>query len=227
MDASSPPFEMIAMDGALVGFDVDLAREVGQRLGVEVQFVANLPYDGLYDALSVGRVDVVVSALVVNPARTVDFAFSTPYFDAGQVLVAREGSNVSRHRLTDVLAGGSLAVEFGTRGDQEARKWGRRSPDLTVVPFQTAAEAVGAVAAGEADAALVDHVSALEATARWGGTGTGLVIVGTPLVREPYAVAVCRESRHLLREIDRALGAMEADGTLEMLRAKWFRASPD
>ena len=47
MDASFPPFEMIAADGTLVGFDVDLARELGRRLGVEVQFVANLPYDGL------------------------------------------------------------------------------------------------------------------------------------------------------------------------------------
>jgi cystine transport system substrate-binding protein len=98
MDASFPPFETIAADGTLVGFDVDLAQELGQRLGpalsgaegIEVQFVANLPYDGLYDALAVDRVDVVISALVVNPARVADFAYSTSYFDAGQVLVVQE-----------------------------------------------------------------------------------------------------------------------------------------
>ena len=45
MDASFPPFESVAAGGSLAGFDVDLARELGQRLGVEVQFVANLPYD--------------------------------------------------------------------------------------------------------------------------------------------------------------------------------------
>lgn len=214
MDASFPPFETVAADGTLAGFDVDLARELGRRMGVEVQFVANLPYDGLYDALAVERVDVVVSALVVNPARMADFAYSSPYFDAGQVLVVREGEFAVGGMAG--LSGRTLAVEFGTRGDQEARKWARRSDDLTVAPYQTAAEALAAVVAGEADAALVDHVSALGAT--------GLVIMGKPVVEEPYAVAVRKQSRHLLQAINEALAEMEADGTTRALVERWMLA---
>jgi len=216
MDASFPPFESIAADGTLIGFDVDLARELGRRLSVDVEFVANLPYDGLYDALAVGRVDVVISALVVNPDRMADFAYSTPYFDAGQVLVVREGES-GIEGVAD-LSGRTLAVEFGTRGDQEARKWARRSDDLTVAPYQTAVEALAAVVAGEADVALVDHVSALTGS----GVGSGLVVVGNPIVGEPYAVAVRRESRYLLRAIDDALAEMEADGVMETLVAEWL-----
>jgi ABC-type amino acid transport substrate-binding protein len=119
------------------------------------------------------------------------------------------------------LGGRTLAVEFGTQGDLEARKWARRLPGLAVVPFQTAAEALAAVTAGEAGAALVDHVSALAATARPGSatsrTERGLVVVGQPVVEEPYAVAVRRESQHLLRAVNRALVEMEADGTMEAL----------
>jgi len=227
MDASFPPFENIAADGTLVGFDVDLARELGHRLGVEVQFVANLPYDGLYDALAVDRVDVVVSALVVNPDRMADFAYSTPYFDAGQVLVVRpppvppaSGEEEREEGIEEMgdLSGHTLAVEFGTQGDLEARKWARRLSGLTVVPHQTAAEALAAVAAGEADAALVDHVSALAATGAW----SGLVIVGKSVVEESYAVAVRRENRHLLHAINRALAEMEADGTMKALAAEWL-----
>jgi ABC-type amino acid transport substrate-binding protein len=218
MDASFPPFESVTADGTLAGFDVDLARELGQRLGVEAQFVANLPYDGLYDALAVDRVDVVISALVVNPARMADFAYSIPYFDAGQVLVVHEGSNVE---TMDDLEAHTLAVEFGTQGDMEARKRARKAEGLTVVPYQTAAEALAAVTAGEADAALVDHVSALAAS----GAGSGLAIVGEPVVEEPYAVAVSHESRHLLRAIDRALAEMRADGTLDALTVKWLMNS--
>ncbi len=231
MDASFPPFETIAADGTLIGFDVDLARELGRRLGVEVQFVANLPYDGLYDALAVGRVDVVMSALVVNPARMADFAYSTPYFDAGQVLVAREKPDRFRKtcQVSD-MDGCTLAVEFGTQGDLEARKWARRLSDLAVVPYQTAAEALAAVAAGEADGALVDHVSALAATGKTLGVsenpkgfeGFELVIVGEPVVEEPYAVAMRHDSQRLLRAINEALAEMEADGTLEMLVAEWL-----
>nr|HID14781.1 amino acid ABC transporter substrate-binding protein [Anaerolineae bacterium] len=184
MDASFPPFETITADGTLVGFDVDLARELGRRLGVEVQFVVNLPYDGLYDALAVDRVDAVISALVVNPARMADFAYSTPYFDAGQVLVVREGES-GIEEMAD-LGGRTIAVEFGTQGDLEARTWARRLSGLTVAPYQTAAGALAALAAGEADGALVDHVSALAAT----GAGSRLVIVGEPVVEEPYAVVM-------------------------------------
>ena len=224
MDASFPPFEMIAADEVLVGFDVDLAQELGRRLGVEVQFVANLPYDGLYDALAVGRVDAVISALVVNPAQMADFAYSAPYFDAGQVLVVRDGET-GIEEMGD-LSGRKLAVEFGTPGDQEARQWTRKLSGLTVVPYQTAAEALAAIATGEADAALVDHVSALATTARPGsprsGSGSGLTIVGKPVVEEPYAVAVRRESRHLLRAINQALAEVESDGTMEALMTKWL-----
>ena len=56
MDASFPPFEFISADGTLAGFDIDLAQELGRRLGVEVQFVVNLPYDGLYDALVIYKI---------------------------------------------------------------------------------------------------------------------------------------------------------------------------
>ena len=233
MDASFPPFETIAGDGGLVGFDVDLAQELGRRLRVEVQFVANLPYDGLYDALAVDRVDVVISALVVNPTRMADFAYSIPYFDAGQVLVVHEWEP-GIGGIPD-LGGRTLAVEFGTQGDLEARKWARRLAGVTVVPYQTAAEALAAVEVGEADAALVDHVSALAAGARAparkrplpdalqeSGDGKALIIVGPPAVGEPYAVAARRESRHLLQAIDDVLAEMEADGTMEELRAEWL-----
>jgi polar amino acid transport system substrate-binding protein len=233
MDASFPPFETIAADGALVGFDVDLARELGQRLGIKVQFIANLPYDGLYDALAVDRVDVVISALVVNPTQMADFAYSTPYFDAGEVLVVHAGET-GIGGMPD-LGGRTLAVEFGTQGDLEARKWARRLAGVIVVHYQTAAEALAAVEIGEADAVLVDHVSALAAGARAparkrpmpdapqeSGDGKTLIIVGTPAVEEPYAVAARRESRHLLQAIDDALAEMEADGTMEALRVEWL-----
>jgi ABC-type amino acid transport substrate-binding protein len=225
MDASFPPFEAVAVDGTLIGFDVDLARELGRRLGVEVQFVANLPYDGLYDALAVNRVDVVISALVIDPGRMADFAYSASYFDAGQVLVVRSAREIgegegSVEEMSD-LAGHSVAVELGTQGDLEARKWARRLLDLTVVQRETASEALAAVEGGSVDAALVDHVSALATE----GIGERLVIVGRPVVQEPYAVAVSRESRYLLRAIDGALAEMEADGAMEALVTQWLRGN--
>jgi polar amino acid transport system substrate-binding protein len=224
MDASYPPFEWIDSMGNPTGFDVALAEELGRHLGLEVQFVANLPYDGLYDALAVGQVDAVISALVVNPDRTADFAYSTPYFDAGQVLVVREGESAIS-RMAD-LGGHTLAVEFGSQGDLLARTWARRLEGLSTVTCQTAQEALEAVENGAADAALVDHVSALASVApeseETQHPGGRLTIVGDPVIEEPYAVAISREDGRLLRAINRALATMEADGTLESLRHDWL-----
>ena len=216
MDASLPPFEAVSEDGSLVGLDVDLAREVSRRLGLEPQFVANLPYDGLYDALTAQRVDVVFSALVINPARTADFSYSAPYFDAGEVLVIRTGA----HEIRSVadLNGCRLAVVLGSQGDLEARRWSRRMENLSVSQHQTPEGVLQVVEGGLADIALVDHVSALQAT----GAGYNLAISGEPVVSVPYAAAVLTESRHLLRAINDALRAMEDDGTTDKLVARWI-----
>jgi ABC-type amino acid transport substrate-binding protein len=217
MDASFPPFESVAADGSLVGLDVDLARELSQRLDVEPHFVANLPYDGLYDALKAERVDIVISALVVNPALTEDYAYSRAYFDAGQVLVSRVGQQTDRS-MAD-LGGQRLAVVLGTAGDREGRRWARRLHGLVVIQYRTPAEALGALERGETDVALVDHVSALQAI----GQGDDLVIEGEPVVDVPYACAMRCESVQLLRAVDDALAAMESDGSMKTLRAKWLR----
>ncbi|MBC7226782.1 MAG: amino acid ABC transporter substrate-binding protein [Thermoflexales bacterium] len=216
MDASYPPFEYIDGEGNLVGLDVDLGRELAARLGVEARFVANLSYDGLYDALTADVVDVVISALYVDPTRMADFAYSYSYFNAGQVLVVRTGTTDIR-AMAD-LAGRTLAVEWGSEGDVVARQWARRLASLTVLPSGTAEEALARVASGEADAAVVDHLSALQAI----GKGMPLRTVGEMLTDEPYAIAVRREDGALLRAVNGALTAMEEDGTLPRLRQSWL-----
>lgn len=214
MDASFPPFEYVDAEGNLVGFDVDLAREIAAYLGVQPDFVANLPYDGLYDALTAEQVDVVISALYVDPSRRADFAYSTPYFNAGQVLVT-EAEREDIDSLAD-MEGRTLAVEFGGPGDVVARMWAKRLRGLTVLPLSSPAEALAAVAERRADAALVDHVSALA----W--TSAGLRIAGDPVTDEPYAVAVRAEDRALLQAVNEVLAELKANGTLDRLYAAWF-----
>lgn len=216
MDASYPPFGYLDGEGNLVGLDVDLGRELAARLGVEAHFIANLSYDGLYDALTADRVDVVISALYVDPTRMADFAYSRSYFNAGQVLVV--GTETTGITEMSDLAGRTLAVEWGSEGDVVARPWARRLAGLRILPCQTSEEALAQVASGEADAALVDHLSALAGM----GQGLPLRMVGDPVTDALYAVAVRREDDALLRAVNDALTAMEEDGTLPRLRQKWL-----
>lgn len=224
-DASYPPFSAVDEFGNLFGFEIDLAEEIGRRWGVRVEF-ENIAYDALLGTLISKRDDAVISAFVPQPARTREISFTRSYFVGGTVAVRR----------TDALNGGSkteaweqwatgqtLAVEYGAGGDALARQWARRVTSLTILPKATASEALLAVENGEAEAALVDAISAYEFLL----SHPTLTLAGPPLEPEPYTIAVRAESQRLFQELEAVLQAMEDDGTLPALRVKWFGESVD
>lgn len=215
LDPTYPPFEN-ADGGELRGIDVDLARELASNLGLQAEFV-HFGYDGLYDALATGQVDVLISALVIRPDQLRDFAYSEPYFNAGQYLVVPSGSAIGG--MQD-LAGHSLAVELGAQGHVTATEWQRRIPDLAVQPNDTPALALDAVSNGEADAALVDAISARLYLA----TNPLLSLVQPSVTVEPFAIVVRIEDERLLRELDAALQAIEADGTLDTIISRHMQS---
>lgn len=215
LDASFPPFETLDAAGQPVGFDVDLARAIAARWGVQVQF-DGIGFDGLVDAVQAGRIDSAISALPYQPERTQDVAFSDTYFEAGLFLVTPAGS-VAVGSLDD-LAGRRLAVEWGSEGDVQARRLRRRFPDLVLLPGDTPQAALLAVAEGQADAALVDHVSALQFVA----ADTRLAIRPPVIISDPYVIALPRRAPVLQEQVAEALQALRADGTLDTLIARWF-----
>jgi len=218
LDPSFPPFE-VDTGGEIVGYDVDLAHALAARWGVGLQLVPT-HFDGLIDGLLTEQYDVIISAFPYDPRLTQDVRYSQPYFNAGVVLVVREDAQ----GVTDVadLAGRRVAVEWGSAGDVEARRIARRVPRLRVQPMETADAALMAVKTGEADAALVDAVSAYGFLGQQGW----VKIVGEPLTDERYVIVVRPDSRRLLAETDAALSALRASGRLAELRTKWFARLP-
>ncbi len=219
LDPSYPPFEALAPDGELFGLDVDLGRELADRLGVDASFVL-IGYDGLYDALAVGECDVLISALVVEPGRMDDVAYSASYFDAGLVLVfpaLQDQVSTPTVNMED-LAGLVVAVEYASGAEVEARRWSRRMRDLTVLPLTTPDDALAAVVSGDADTALVDGISAHLFLRHQ----PGLTLVPEPVTSDPFAVAVRADDGSLLRAIDASIDAMTADGKLDAILARWL-----
>ena len=213
MDISDPPFAS-EPDHVPVGLDADLAHALAARLGVNVQIVP-LGYDGLYDALTVGGVDGIISALTIDPLRTRDVQYSPPYFDDGLVLVVLPSTPITT--MAD-LDGKQIAVEYGSLADQEAQHWQRRLHQLTEFTLPTDAEALAAVRAGRADAALTDQVTARLAIR----AQPGLTVNAMFVTHQPYVVAVRRTSDRLAEAITAALRDMQADGTLTQIVDRWL-----
>ena len=217
MDAAYPPFENVDQNGQIAGFDVDLAMLIGERLGLEIEIV-NISYDGLYDALYTEQVDVLISALVPAYMYEHKADFSVPYFNAGEMLIVPVGSSIES---MDDLTGHRLAVEYGSGGDVEARKWERRIADLTIARYDDPDSAINAVIDGEADAALVDGI-----TAQLGvGSHEELSIADAVTDETLFAIAVPPDSLVLLDEINRVLNELLEDGSIDQLIEKWFGVS--
>jgi len=216
-DASYPPFSAVDANGDLFGFDIDLAEALGRRLGVRVEF-ENLAYDALLAAVASGRNDAVISAFTPQPDKLDEAAFTRPYFVSGTVAVVPAGGGSEIRDWAAWAQGKRLAVEYGAGGDVVARQWAQQVAAVNVLPQPTAQDALTALLNGQADAALVDAVSAYEFLQ----AQPGLALAGPPIEPEPYAIAVSARSRELLPALNRALAEMEADGTLRALKVKWF-----
>jgi polar amino acid transport system substrate-binding protein len=214
LDPTYPPFESV--EGTNVqGMDVDLALAVANELGLETHFVY-FGYDGLYDALATGQVDVLASALVVQDDKMRDFAYSEPYYNAGQILLVRSGNP----EIADVedLAGQTVAVELGAEGHVVATELQRRLDQLEIAPHETSAMAMTSVANGEAAAALVDSISGRLFLKEEGG----LEIAGDPVTVEPFAMVVRKEDGRLLQELNAALMKLEERNELARIERQWL-----
>ncbi|NDJ59898.1 MAG: amino acid ABC transporter substrate-binding protein [Chloroflexi bacterium] len=211
VDASYPPFAFLA-DDQLHGLDVDLGRALADELDIPAQFVL-LGFDGLYDGLQTDQVDVLISALRIDPGRQVHY--SLPYFDAGLALVSAAGRDFT---TMAALSGHALAFEFGSEAHSEANRWLRRIQPFETRPYELPAYALDAVRLGHADAALVDAVSArlyLRDQPDWGAQMS--VVRPVPLA---IATRIDRLDRALA--VNEALAALIEDGTVAALIDRWL-----
>ncbi|MDF1514072.1 MAG: ABC transporter substrate-binding protein, partial [Anaerolineae bacterium] len=214
VDPSFTPFETVTEQGQLAGFDIDLAQNIAFALGVDVHFVTT-NYDALYDALTVGRADIIISALYPDPSRTSSFTYSTSYFNAGDVLLVSKNSSVAG---LETLGGQRVACIYGTAGHMAVLKMQHTlTPKPIVITANTPHTLTNALAVGNVDAVILDHVTALAAEA-----GTPAIhILPVIITDEPYVVAARIEDETLMNAIDTILTQMHADGSMQHLIDKW------
>lgn len=213
VDASYPPFAVAASDD-LFGLDIDLGRALGERLGAPVRFV-NMGYDGLYDAIRADQVDLVISALLIDPSRSAEVNYTAPYFDAGLVLVSRTETPLD---TMEDMPGHSVAFEFGSGADEQARLWARRIAHFNTLPYELPQYALDAVRLNIADAALVDAVSLrlyLRSHPDWAA-------LSSYVIHAPYAIAVRIDRYERWDAVNRALQTLIENGTLDTILKRWL-----
>ena len=213
VDASFPPFAVDNGDG-LYGLDIDLANALGAEMGLPVRFV-NMGYDGLYDGVIDGQVDVVISALLVNPARTQEVRYTRPYFDNGLTLITYLDSPIDRMAH---LPKHSLALEYGSSAQAQARFWLRQLEPFDVLPYELPQYALDAVRLGYADAALVDTTTYY----LYQSEHPDWQSEENRYDNAFYSIAVRIDRDATWYWVDKAVESLQDDGRLATIIDRWF-----
>ncbi|MFF5973895.1 ABC transporter substrate-binding protein [Streptomyces sp. NPDC012769] len=233
-DIAYPPVEFKDASGRTVGLDVDIARAMGEQLGVELRF-ENGTFDTLVTGLRADRYDIIMSAMNdtkdrqngVDPAtgkkvgEGLDFV---DYFTAGVSLYGRR-QHAGTVKGWDDLCGKTVAVQRGavahnllkTEGT-ECTRAGR--PAIDIEAFDTDAEAQMRVRSNGADFGSSDFPAAAYAVKTSGG-GKDLALIGEQTGALPYGIAVSKKDTRLRDALAAALDAIIANGKYGEILAKW------
>lgn len=200
----------------IVGYDVDIIKAIAQKQGLQIKIV-NTPWTGIFAALNNGDVDLIISGVTINEKRKQSYDFTTPYFEARQLLAVPKDSNV---RTLKDLAGKKIAVVTGSTGDDiSSREFGKTNPDIK--RFESTPVAVSELVNSGVDAVIGDNgVIAYRVQEH-----KQLKTVSDPgFPKEYFGIAVKQGNKALLDKLNAGLAAIKADGTYAKIYKTWFQA---
>jgi His/Glu/Gln/Arg/opine family amino acid ABC transporter permease subunit len=200
--------------GQLVGYDVDVARAVADKVGVKVEFVET-PWDSIFAALEANRFDVVANEVTINAERKQKYDLSEPYSVGEGVIVTRADDN-SIKSLDDLK--GKVAAENATSNwSDTARKAGAR-----VEAVEGFTQAIKLLNQGRVDVVVNDSIAVYAYLAE---TGDQTVKIAGNVGEKSEQGFAARKNSGLLPDLNKALDELRADGTLADISQKYLKAN--
>ncbi|MEY9886384.1 polar amino acid transport system substrate-binding protein [Catenulispora sp. MAP5-51] len=221
-DPTYPPDEFRQSDGTLVGMDVDLARAVGAKLGVRVQFT-QVQFRDILAGVQQGEYDIGVSS-ITDTTRREELGDFVTYFQAGSSLLVRGGNPLTLYPDDESLCGHRVAAQEGTvevdpvLSSRSAQCVADGLRPITTVVVAAEADSRAAVLSGRADAMFEDAPIASYETAHSGGQ---LQTAGDQIDKAPYGFALAKEDKPMDDAILRAMQDLIDDGEYAAILSHW------
>ena len=208
------PFEYVGDSGEVEGIDVDIINEIAKDLGVTIT-MEPMDFDALVPSLVSGKLDIAIAGMTITDERKQSVLFSDPYFNATQVVILPENSEIATQ---DDLKGKRIGVQMGTTGDLLVSEESFGAGEVS--RYNKGMDAALDLVNGRLDAVVIDTLPAKQFVASL----TGLVVREDILVDvevESYGIAVQLGQEELIAKINASLARMMEDGTYDAILVKY------
>ena len=211
-NAQFPPYEMTTDDGGFEGIDVEIATAISEKLGLELD-ILDMDFDSALLAVQQGKSDIVMAGVTVNEDRQLVMDFTDSYATGVQVIIVKEGSDVT----IDNMGEGLIGTQRGTTGNIYCTDdYGEEH----VMAYDDGFTAVQALMNGQVDCVVIDNAPAQEFVKN----NAGLTILDTEYANEDYAIGLNKGNTALLDAINTALNELISDGTVQTIIDKYIPA---
>lgn len=218
LDDSFPPLGFRDENNEIVGYDIDLAKEVASRMGVSFK-AQPINWDTKELELKTGNIDCIWNGLTITDERKAALSLSKPYLNNAQIVVVRNDSGIKN--LAD-LKGKKIGLQSGSSAQDAVDA----NPDFKnslagIVPFEQNLMALMDLNAKGVDGVVMDIVVAEYSIKT---SGLPFHTLEETLAPEEYGIAFRKGDKKLTDEVQRILEEMAADGTVAQICNKWFGA---
>lgn len=211
VSADFPPFSFIK-DDAIVGFDIDIIEEISRRIHKKIE-LRNMPFGTLIPSLQIGTIHVIAAGLTATPERAQQILFTTPYLEDGPLVIV--SLSAKPVKTIEDLHGKEIVVNEGHTADLYISK----IKGLNIRRLKSPADAFLALKSGRSFALVVAGNTVKPFFDQYGEQLFSVHPI--PGTGENSCLAVSPKHPDLLKQLQQALDAMKADGSLQQLRLKW------
>lgn len=217
-NAAFPPFEFTTTNGVVGnydGIDICIGKEIAGSMNKELQ-VEDMEFDGLIAAVKSGKVDMAVAGMTITEERQQSVDFSDTYYTASQVIITK-ADNTDINSAEDLKNNKTVGVVLGYTGDSIVTE-DLAIDDSKITRANRGIDIVQDVKNGKLDAVVIDKATGVALAQK-----EGLKFVEDPEVFEieEYAIAVRKDNKELLDQINKVLAEMKESGKIDELSKKY------
>lgn len=218
LDDSFPPMGFRDENNEIVGYDIDLAKEVARRMGLELK-AQPIDWNAKEQELNTGKIDCIWNGFTITEERAKVISFTKPYLKNAQVVVVKADAPYKaladlKGKKVGLQAGSSAAGALDAAAEFKASLGG-------VVEFKDNLTALMDLEARGVDAVVMDLLVANDNIVR---SGKPYVILSETLAPEDYGVGFRKGDLALTAKVQQTLEEMAKDGTIAKISEKWFKA---